>query len=413
MTSLSLRSRLRHPVAAVLGVAGVLAASVAVTGSPAAAAADELVSTTTFSCQISTFPAYSWDGEITLSAVRPADSTTVTVTASLSQMAGKSPARINDDFTNELRLTLGGAPVTLTGSGHVEAAPNAPFDMPDLTGTFTSSADDLAAVVTGYYFSIPRYAMNGVCTPTANADLGSLTVVEGAPPTASPTPTTTTSATATPSASPSATEPAPSGGTPAKGKATFACTLTIGSEFDYEATISVAGYRAEEGDDVSLVATMSDLPGIAPVPIDGSMDYTLEGDVGGEDATLTSTDDVSAAPMEEVAVADLAGSVAADGDEMEVAVSSFAFDFPSAGIGAECTSPRTVLGTMVVGSEPIAVESPGGGDDSGGGTGGSAGGELPKTGGADSLPVVGLWALALTLLGAAGLLCVPRARRTH
>ncbi len=36
---------------------------------------------------------------------------------------------------------------------------------------------------------------------------------------------------------------------------------------------------------------------------------------------------------------------------------------------------------------------------------------LPKTGGGDSLPVVGLWALALTLLGAAGLLCVPQVAR--
>ena len=42
-----------------------------------------------------------------------------------------------------------------------------------------------------------------------------------------------------------------------------------------------------------------------------------------------------------------------------------------------------------------------------------SGGTLPQTGGGDSLPVVGLWALALTLLGVAGLLCVPQARRKH
>jgi len=38
---------------------------------------------------------------------------------------------------------------------------------------------------------------------------------------------------------------------------------------------------------------------------------------------------------------------------------------------------------------------------------------LPKTGSGDSMPVIALWALALTLLGAAGLLCVPQARGKH
>jgi LPXTG-motif cell wall-anchored protein len=36
---------------------------------------------------------------------------------------------------------------------------------------------------------------------------------------------------------------------------------------------------------------------------------------------------------------------------------------------------------------------------------------LPKTGGADALPVVGLWALALMMLGSAALLLVQRRTR--
>lgn len=407
-------ARLRHQGAAALGVAGIVIGAVAAVSSPAGAADAGLVGTTKFSCALGDFPAYDWSGEITLSAVRPADSTTVTVTASLSEMSGVAPVQMNNyAFTNSLDLTLGGTPVTLSGSGTVSnSGPSQPFAMPDLQGTFTSSADEVAVGVAGYEFTVTAFGLTGVCVPTAGAELGTLALAEGTPPTASPTPTTTTTATSTPPASPSAA-PSSAAGKPAKGNASFACTLSIGSKFDYDANITVSGFREKEGDDVSLVATMSNLPGIAPVPIDGSMDYTLEAEIGGKATTLTSTGDVHAEPNKEVPVTDLSGSVAVDGDALEVAVSAFTFDFPSAGIGAECVAERTVLGEMTVGSERI--EPGGGGGDAGGAAGGSTASptssSLPKTGGGDSLPVVALWALALTLLGAAGLLCVPQRRR--
>ncbi|MFC6343657.1 hypothetical protein ACFP8W_16845, partial [Nocardioides hankookensis] len=399
--------------AAVLGVAGIVVGAIAAMGAPATAAGDELVATTTFNCT-STFPAYSWNGEITLSAVRPASSTTVTVTASLSQMSGVSPVAMTDlDFTNSLALTLGGTAVTLTGSGKVNAAASAPFDMPDLQGTFTSSADDVAAVVTGYDFEVVLYSLAFHCTPTAGAALGTLTLAEGTPPVITPsvTPTTTASATATPSASasPTASSTATTGKA-ASGKVPFACTLSIGSEFDYDAKVSVSGYREDEGDPVSLVATMSDLPGIAPVPIIGDMDFTLDAKVGGSKTTLTSSGSINAQPNDDVPVTDLTGEVDESDDELPVSISAFSFDFPSGGVGATCTADAVSLGTMTVGSEPVDVDSP----TADGSTSTSAsGGDLPKTGGGDSMPVVALWALALTLLGAAGLLCVPRARRQH
>jgi LPXTG-motif cell wall-anchored protein len=275
-----------------------------------------------------------------------------------------------------------------------------------MQGSFISSDPTAAIDVTTFKFKV--LALAGTCTPTAGTALGTVTIVEGTPPTVAPTPTTTTSATATPKPSSS---PKPSStaktGKAAKGTVPFACTLSIGSKFDYDAAVTVSGYREKAGDDVSLVATMSDLPGIAPVPIVGPMDFTLDLKVGGQKETLESTGDVSADPDEAVPVTDLTGSVAADGDELEVSASAFSFDFTSGGVSATCTAPSTSLGKMAVGTEPIDSDP---GSDSTTTTGGST---LPKTGGGDSMPVVALWALALTLLGAAGLLCVPRTRRQH
>lgn len=405
---LGIFGRLRHPLAAVLGVAGIGIGAVAALGTPASAAGDELVGTTVFECTSEAAPAdpFAWNGEITLTATRPdAASTVVTVVASVSDMAGKVPLSLGEvAVTDKLVLSLGGTPVTLTGSGNTTITADTDFPLPDLQGTLTSAATTLAATTTSFEFTITSFASTTSCTPTSGAALGDLPVVVGAAPTPSPTPTTTTSATATPTASASASASADSGkGTPAKGTVPFACTLSIGSEFDYKAAVSVSGYREDEGDPVSLVATMSDLPGIAPVLIDGSMDFTLDATVGGKDVTLTSTGDVNAQPKQVVPVEDLTGSVDADGDEMEVTVSAFTFDFPSAGIGAECEADATSLGTMKVGSEPVDE----GTSSSGGGT------TLPQTGGGDALPVVALWALALTLLGVAGLLCVPQVRRKH
>ena len=41
----------------------------------------------------------------------------------------------------------------------------------------------------------------------------------------------------------------------------------------------------------------------------------------------------------------------------------------------------------------------------------SSGGSLPQTGGTDAMPVIVLWAGALLLLGAAGLIAVPQVVR--
>ncbi len=202
----------------------------------------------------------------------------------------------------------------------------------------------------------------------------------------------------------------------------FACVLQpLNSPFDYDATVTVSGYREQEGGDVILSARMTDIPGISPVPIDGDMDVELDLTVGGTDTTLKGSSHVTQAPKEKVPVPRLSGTVAADGDELDVAVSAFTFEIVTTGltVTAPCEADDVSIGTMVVGTEPPdetddpePTTSPTTTTTT---TTTSGTGSLPKTGGADAMPVVVLWAGALTLLGVAGLLVVPSAvrRRTH
>ncbi len=159
--------------------------------------------------------------------------------------------------------------------------------------------------------------------------------------------------------------PGPDGqvvGTPAAGKVVFDCVLQpFDTHFDYEPAASVSGARPSAGSPVGLLARFGDLPGIAPVPIDGRMDVTATLTVAGKAVTVKGSRDVKAAPESPVPVPDLTGSVAADEDELSVSVDSFAFNFPSYSIDASCTpTSGSDLGTMTVG----AGSAPGGGTSS-------------------------------------------------
>jgi hypothetical protein len=405
---------IRHPLAALLGVAGLVVGAVAAMGGSATAAPGDLTTTVSFKCTTKVGASvnnFDWDAQITLAAVRPAASTTVTVTAAVSDMPGIAPVKMNGfPGTDKLVLDLAGASTTLNGSGNItNSGANQPVPMPALQGTLTSSAATLAVTATSIQLVVSGISTD--CTPSAGASMGALTVVEGTPPTQTPTPTTTTSATATPKASASASPTAGSAkGTPAPGEVDFACVLNpLNSKFDYPATISVSGSREKAGDDVALSAKMSDLPGISPVPIDGQMDVTLDLTVGGTKTTLKGGTHATADPKAKVPVPILSGSVAADEDELDVKVSGFTFNFAALSIDAVCTASSVALSKMTVGSEPVDT-----GDTPSASSSTTTGGTtLPQTGGGDSMPVVALWALALTLLGVAGLLCVPRARRQH
>lgn len=393
---MSRRIDLRHPLAALIGVGGLVLGSVALVAGPAFAA-EELVGTTTFDCTSEAAPGapFSWDGTFTLTATRPdAASTAVVIAAEVSDMAGLVPVPLGEQsITAQLALDVAGTAATLTGTGTSDIPADTEFPLPAMQGPVTSAATDLAITVTAFEFELTDLESNTTCVVDTGAALGDLTVVVGEPP---PTEEPEPSESPTPSASP--TDDADGKGKPAKGKVTFDCVLNpLGSDFEYPATITVAGYRADAGDPVSLSAEMTDIPGIAPVLIDGQMDVTLDLTVGGKKTTLEGGGHVTAPAHEKVSVPTLTGKVAASGDELDVKATAFTFNFAAVSVDADCETTNGSLGKMLVGTEPIDNDT----------------GSLPRTGGGDAMPVIALWALAFVLLGAAGLLCVPTARRQH
>ncbi|WP_153865246.1 hypothetical protein [Mumia zhuanghuii] len=402
-TRLGALGRLVGAVALTAGsLALIQAPAVAADGTPAAG-------TVPFKCIMPQFnnKAFDYDAEVSVAGYRAAEGDPVTLRATLSAMPGVSPVALNKaSMTAEVTVTVDGQAVTLEGTGTSSAAANAPVPVPEVSGTVTSDKTELPVTVTAFSFLV--MGVGGECT--ASKELPALTVSDGPAPTTPPPATSppTKAPTKTPTAAPTTAPPAGNPGKPAEGTVKFACTLTIGSKFDYNAKMSVSGYRAKEGDPVSLQAKMSKLPGIAPVPIDGSMEFTVDLTIGGTATALKATSNVTAAPNTDVSVPDLKGSVEAEGDELEVKASGFSFDFPSAGIGAECTGSGT-LSKLGVSSEP---PKDGGAGDGGGGGGATAGDTLPKTGGTDALPVIGLVAATLVFLGAAGIVWFPKRRST-
>ncbi|MGB0102342.1 MAG: hypothetical protein WBP61_18840 [Nocardioides sp.] len=436
-------SHLRRPAAATCAVGAIVLSSVALAGVSASAAGDragadrsadkgrvllgKVSGVTSFTCTAGTFPSFDYDATITVNAYRATDEAThVDLVAKVSDMPGVIPVTLGEAaITDKLLLDLGGTARTLEGNGTTTITSREPIAVPDLAGTFTSAATNVSAAVTSFEYALPTFSMGGTCTPTAGSSLGTLTIETGPVPTPSPTasPTATTSPTASPTATatsdPTATETPSGEGVPAKGAVAFSCVLQpLNSDFDYDATVTIGGYREDPDDDVVLWAEMSDIPGISPVAIEGDMTVELEATVGGADATLAGASHVSAPAKAKVPVPRLAGEVAADEDELEVTVSAFMFEIVTTGltVTAPCEADDVAIGTMKVGTEaPDETEDPDpttAATDTTTTTTASGGtGTLPKTGGADALPVVVLWAGALTLLGAAALLCVPQVRR--
>lgn len=126
----------------------------------------------------------------------------------------------------------------------------------------------------------------------------------------------------------------------ASGTVPLSCTIEpFGNEFDYSSTIKVTGKR--QGKKLALVATMSKMPGVAPVPVNGEMDSTLVLKVGTAKATLKGTSEVSVGASESIPIPPLKGSVKAPKKakkpkKLPVTVVSYAFDLPSYGVSGTC-----------------------------------------------------------------------------
>lgn len=143
-----------------------------------------------------------------------------------------------------------------------------------------------------------------------------------------------------------------SGGRGVQGEVTFDCLLEpFKSAFRYEGAVSVQAPKGGGTDaPMNLVATLPELPGIAPVAIEnGAMRVSLKGTVGADEFTLTGARTVNAGANEDVAVPEMTGEVPAAAAG-EFAVTNFAFEFDEMMglvINADCDASKGAsMGSM-------------------------------------------------------------------
>lgn len=194
------------------------------------------------------------------------------------------------------------------------------------------------------------------------------------------------------------------------GNIRFDCILEpFKSGFRYEGEVAVTAWRTDDAGPMQFTAMLPDLPGIAPVKIEGGrMHTTVSGTVGGEPMELGSTSTVDAEPKASVPMPPVTGSMEADVSDAVVELSSFHFHFDEMmgiNISAECeATDGGRLGAL---------------DDSAGGQGG-AGGESDEAATAlavsesgDKLPVLVLWAVPAVLVVIGAVVWLPRRLRAR
>lgn len=407
-----------------------LVSGMSLTLAPAASAAESEVSgTVPFQCSMPDFgPSadFTYDADVTVKALRDTEgSSPVTLVATMSDMPGVVPAFISmrdQPVTVTLGVTADGSSVELKTSGTTDVNPSGavdPIELPEnIQGQLESTADDFDVAVNSFAFNVA--GVGGTCTVSAFS-LGVVTPELGEAPEPEPEPEEPTPD-PTPTDEPSDEPKGDVEGSPAEGVIEFACVLSppFNTEFDYNADVSVSGARADAGDSkVNLAATFTELPGLAPVPIDnGKMRIMVDGTVDGEAVSFTGNSTVNAGPNASVPVPRLTATVETEADEAEVLIDTFRFEFDEmAGleIFADCDAKDNVLGTMTIGVGDLP--DPPGGDTPPGDTtpvstppGTTPGATLPRTGGGDAMPVIALWALALGMLGAGALVWLPKRR---
>lgn len=156
------------------------------------------------------------------------------------------------------------------------------------------------------------------------------------------------------------------------GTVLFKCSMPDfgdSADFDYEAEVKIKGLREAEGSSpVTLLAELSDLPGVVPefISMMGQpVSVELGVSVGGTDATLavTGTTDVNPkqnGTKEPVSLpGDIRGTVATSETDIVVEVKSF--DFDVAGVAGGCTAEPVVAMdalTPEVGAVPTPTPTP-------------------------------------------------------
>lgn len=428
--------------------AALLVGGLSVTAMPAQAAPASVSGTVVLDCNMPSFPSappFEYAAQVKLSGSRAGEGGPVSLALTTSALPGVVPKFISmngAEFSASFSASANGSAVKLNNAGKTDVNPskNGTQEPVKLPGTFKGDVNAAAADVTVTFqkFDFDVAGVGGTCTSRTAEGLTLTPSVSSAPvettkptptPTASPSPTAT--ATSTPTASPTKkptkepsekpTEKAGEDGKPASGQVAFDCVLApFDSAFRYEGKITVSGARAKEGDtDVTLAATMPQIPGIAPVPIEnGRMVATVKGKVDGKAVTFSSETTVNAAAKAKVSVKRATAEVKTSAEKAKVELEAFGFKFdPISGleISAECDIAKGgSLGSMAIAVGELDDEDE---DDtpngSGGGTGGTTGGteaSLPRTGGGDAMPVIALWAAALGVVGAGLLVWIPRRR---
>lgn len=156
------------------------------------------------------------------------------------------------------------------------------------------------------------------------------------------------------------------------GTVNFACTMPDfgpSADFTYDATTTVKGVRDSEGSSpVTLVATLSDMPGVVPPFISlkaQDVQVTLAVTVDGTAATLKGAGKTDVNPTGDMKTKDpvklpgnIQGTVATTATDLEVAVT--AFDFNVAGVGGSCKATAATLGTVTpeLGKAPAPDPTP-------------------------------------------------------
>lgn len=418
-------------VGGALGAAALIAGSLALTA-PAHAVPS---ASSDLDCAITVFGtthAMDWNPRV-LSSSGVSENGKSQIKLKLSDIDGqKLPVPMVDyPFTATVKATVNGEAVEFKGSSKLNGAARAPIPVPELVAEVGSTLTAADVVITEASFNVAAGAAGNFpfgCpgTGAANWQLPSIPVTPGTltpTPTTTPSPTTSPSPTATKTPTPTKTpteEPKEQEGSPAKGSVTFDCTLqTIGSPFTYAPKVTLEGARADaDSDEVSLRLTLSDIAktdgkGLAPVPMDADMTITATAEVDGEEVDFTGKSRVNVGMYEPVPVPVMTAKADIVAATVPVKITAFKFDFGEmAGTQwfSDCKGSGS-LSKMTIGVGELNDDG-NGGSNGGSGTNGAGSTTLPRTGGGDAMPVIGLWALALGVAGAGLLVWLPRQRRT-
>ncbi len=130
----------------------------------------------------------------------------------------------------------------------------------------------------------------------------------------------------------------------------------LGFPFTYEPDLTVSGYREAGSDQVTLVATLSDLPGVAPIPLTNApITVTLKTTVDGSPVTMTGSGTTTAAKNTPIKLPEIRGTVTSSGETVDL--SALQVDFAVTAMGGTSEGGCTSTAPIVIGEVPITEQA--------------------------------------------------------